>query len=451
MHESFTSLKASQKALPHGSIEGGRSPKPSLRETYERLGDTENDTQSLIPERLHSDTSIKGDAHYAEDLRRVNSAVRSESQIFRKALVHNQADLTIGNFVQDNDSSDSSDSPIASSISSRSSDLLVNMPPQWAKKARSGKDLPAGQQDTGNKFVAAVAEDAASQVTLSSQSSTSTAKERVVLWELRDDDVSDSPPSRFRNATLGKILEKEISTIAERAKTTNRIGELRKRNSAEQLGKRYPSQGRKDGQDKIKHRSKDSYPLSRQLVGATSSSPSPSRDVFNKTPGNSAEATRDLGQNSYYHPSDSELVGGTSHQQPSKAEIVERATPVLTGVWFDTPLPIGSRGPPMSAPGEHSPLFGTSTIQSLEELITNNTNVSALLRLSLDISTTNPAPIPKRSTSTKALVLCMKDDTEDFLPISPITVSGSYFTDPRLFAYQLFRLYRFVPYLRGTK
>ena len=233
----------------------------------------------------------------------------------------------------------------------------------------SKKSLPALQQDTGNKLVTAAVEDTPSQVTSSSQSSAPTAKQRVIQWELRADDASYNLLSRFRKATPGIILENEISTVAKRAVTTNRVGELQKRNSGEQIGKWYPSQGRKDGRDKPKDRSKDSRSL-RQPAG----------------------------------------------------------------------LPNGGRA---NARGT----FYTSTFQSQEEFMTNDTNVSTP---SPDKSTTNPAPVPKRSASTKALVL-QKDDTADFPPTSLATISESYSTDPGLFAHQLYRLRNLVPYLHESK
>lgn len=297
VNESPISLKASRRASPHGPIEGLGSQKPSFRDIYESHGDAEDGTQSSAPESTHSDPLLRGDSQHAKDLRRVNGAMRSEPQIFRKALVGNRAGLTIENLKRNNDSSDSLDSPFAPSISSRGSDPSFNVPRQWGRKARPGKEWlsrinsksgrltgdvpkrrildepslpPVGPQDTGNKLAAAAAEvplpsgdDAVSQATSSSRSSTPTAavlraksRERVLEWESRDDDftgrslqISDSPPIKVRNATLGKILEQEISTVAKRAVTTNRLGELREKSSAEQLGRRSPSQSRKDGHD----------------------------------------------------------------------------------------------------------------------------------------------------------------------------------------------------------
>ncbi|KAL8862058.1 MAG: hypothetical protein Q9178_001513 [Gyalolechia marmorata] len=395
VNESPTSLKASRRASPHASLDGGRLQKPSFREIYKSLGDAENDTRSSVPASVDSDPSLKGGSQHAKDLRRVNGAMRSEPQIFRKALGGSRAGLTVENLMRNNGSSDSLDSSFTPSVGSRGSDPSFNVPQQWGRKARPGKDWlsrinsksgrltgdvpkrrildesnlpPVKQQDAGNKLAAAAAEiplpsgdDAASQANSSSRSSTPTAavlrarsRDRVLEWESREDDftgrslqVSESPPIKVRNATLGKILEQEISTVARIAVTTNRLGELREKGSTEQLG-RSPSQSRKgdrrhsteslpqqpaskelktpskptgtlgqgepvpdtpvviyrsdssssranedrlDAEEKRgptpqrpKHRREDSHSLLRQLARATSASPSSSRDMSEDTP-----------------------------------------------------------------------------------------------------------------------------------------------------------------------
>ncbi|KAL8818272.1 MAG: hypothetical protein Q9223_003050, partial [Gallowayella weberi] len=294
VNQSPTSLKASRRASPHGLLGEGKLSKPSLRDLYERLGNTGDDTQSSMPESAPSDSSVTGDSRHAKDLRRVNGAVRSEPQIFRKALVGNRAGLTLENLKRNNDSSESLESPYSNS--SRRSDPSINVPRQWGRKARPGKDWlsrinsksgrltgdvpkkrrtleepglpPSGEQNPGNGFAVSAAEvplpldDVASQATSSSRSSTPTAavlraksRDRVLEWESRDDDftgrslqISDSPPIKTRNATFDRALEQEIHTVAKRAVTTNRLGELREKGSAEQLGRRSPSQSRVDGQ-----------------------------------------------------------------------------------------------------------------------------------------------------------------------------------------------------------
>ncbi|KAL8902724.1 MAG: hypothetical protein Q9207_004436, partial [Kuettlingeria erythrocarpa] len=288
-NQSPTSLKASRRATPPISLDDRRVSKPSLRDIYEKLGDAENETVSSVPESTHSESPIRGDSQHAKDLRRMNGAVKSEPQMFRKALVGNRAGLTVENLRRNNDGSDSLSSSLGGSTSSRTSDPSINVPRQWGRKARPGKDWlsrinsksgrltgdvpkrrilddvvpppPAEQRDAGNKLAAAAAEiplpsgdDVSSQAPSSRSSTPTTAalrsksRDRVLEWELLDEDftgrslqVSDSPPIRIRNATLDKILEQEISIVAKRAVTTSRLGELREKTSAEHMRQRSPS------------------------------------------------------------------------------------------------------------------------------------------------------------------------------------------------------------------
>ncbi len=288
-NQSPTSLKASRRATPPTSLDDRRVSKPSLRDIYDKLGDVEYETVSSVPESTHSEYHIREDSQHAKDLRRMNGAVKSEPQMFRKALVGNRAGLTVENLRRNNDGSDSLSSSLGGSTSSRTSDPSINAPQQWGRKARPGKDWlnrinsksgrltgdvpkrrilddvalppPPEQRDAGNKLAAAAAEvplpsgDEVSSQAPSSRSSTPTtaalrskSRDRVLEWELLDEDftgrslqVSDSPPIRIRNATLDKILEQEISIVAKRAVTTSRLGELREKSSAEHMRKRSPS------------------------------------------------------------------------------------------------------------------------------------------------------------------------------------------------------------------
>ncbi|KAL8964043.1 MAG: hypothetical protein Q9183_004752, partial [Haloplaca sp. 2 TL-2023] len=283
-NDSPTSQRASRRASVHKNDENQR-PKPSFRDIYESLRDAEEDTASSVPISARSDSPIREDSQHAKDLRRMNGAVKSAPQIFRKALVGKRAGLTVENLKRNNDSSESLGSPLGGSLSSRGSDPAVNVPRQWGRKARPGNDwlsrinsksgrltgdvpkrrildepglVSTQGRDAANKLAAAAAEvplPSGDEVSLSSQGSTPTAaasraksRDRVLDWESQDQDftgrslqVSDSPPVRVRNATLDRILEKEIDTVARRAVTTNRLGELRERSSAEKLGKRPPS------------------------------------------------------------------------------------------------------------------------------------------------------------------------------------------------------------------
>ncbi|KAL8756308.1 MAG: hypothetical protein Q9184_004545, partial [Pyrenodesmia sp. 2 TL-2023] len=290
-NESPTSLKASRRATPPISLDERRISKPSFRDIYEKLGDAENETVSSVPESTHSDSPTREDSQHAKDLRRMNGAVKSEPQIFRKALVGHRAGLTVENLRRNNDGSDSLSSSLGGSISSRTSDPSINVPRQWGRKARPGKDwlsrinsksgkltgdvpkrrilddvalAPAEQRDAGNEMAAAAAkvplpsgDDVSSQAPSSRSSTPTTAAlrskshDRVLQWELQDEDftgrslqVSDSPPIRIRNATLDKILEQEISIVAKRAVTTSRLGELREKSSAEQTRQTSVSRSR---------------------------------------------------------------------------------------------------------------------------------------------------------------------------------------------------------------
>ena len=285
INESPISLRASRRTVPQSSPEERRPSRPSFRDIYEGLGDIENDTISSKSDSAHGKSFNREDSQHAKDLRRMNGAVRSEPQIFRKALVGNRAGLTVENLKRNSDGGDSMSSSLGGSISSRGSDPSINVPRQWGRKARPGNDwlsrinsksgkltgdVPkrrvlddaaqssSDDRNTGNKLAAAAAEvplpsgDDVSSQAASSRSSTPTTSalrskshDRVLEWEVQDDDftgrslqISDSPPIRIRNATLDKILEQEISTVAKRAVTTSRLGELRGKSSAEQLGRR---------------------------------------------------------------------------------------------------------------------------------------------------------------------------------------------------------------------
>ncbi|KAL9576449.1 MAG: hypothetical protein Q9212_007089, partial [Teloschistes hypoglaucus] len=284
LNESPTSMKASRRLSPHREDQE-RPLKPSYRDIYESLRDTENDTASSLPQSTRSDSPINEDSQFAKDLRRMNGAVKSEPQIFRKALVGKRAGLTLENLKRNNDSSESVGSTVGGSMSSHASDPSMNVPRQWGRKARPGNDwlsrinsksgrltgdvpkrrmlddtgsVLAHVRDAGNKLAAAAAEiplPSADNASTSSQSSTPTAavlraksRDRVLEWESQDQDftgrslqVSDSPPIRIRNNTLDRILEREIDTVAKRAVTTNRLGEIREKSSAEQLGPRASS------------------------------------------------------------------------------------------------------------------------------------------------------------------------------------------------------------------
>ncbi|KAL8937678.1 MAG: hypothetical protein Q9211_003556, partial [Gyalolechia sp. 1 TL-2023] len=292
-NNSPTSPKASR---PYCSPGEPKPSNPSFRDIYESLGDVDDDTISSTPERAHRDSSIQVDSQHAKDLRWMNGAVKSEPQVFRKALVGHRGGLTVENLIRNNEGSDSLGSSLGGSISSRASDPSFNVPRQWGRKARPGKDwlsrinsksgrltgdvpkrrtldavVPSTTMDRNvdNKLAAAAAEvplppgDDVSSQAASSRSSTPTtaalrskSHDRVLDWELHDEEftgrslqVSDSPPIRLRNVTLDKILEQEISTVAKRAVTTSRLDELREKRPAEQRRRRSQGQLQEPSQE----------------------------------------------------------------------------------------------------------------------------------------------------------------------------------------------------------
>lgn len=452
-NESPTSLKASRRATPPTSQEERKTSKPSFRDIYENLGDVENGTVSSIPDCVHSDSPIREDSQHAQDLRRMNGAVKSEPQIFRKALVGNRAGLTVENLRRNDDGSESRGSSLGGSISSRTSDPSINVPRQWGRKARPGKDwlsrinsksgrltgdvpkrrilddvglAPSEQREVGNKLAAAAA-DVVSTEAASSRSSTPTtaalrskSRDRVLEWELQDEDftgrslqISDSPPIRIRNATLDKILEQEISTVAKRAVTTNRLGELREKSSAEHLGRRSPSRSRERSQRRNEAippeqgRSQESpgneVKTPKNVEGFGRGEPVPdtpvviyrsdssssranedsldgvgaeqstfqrpkhvrhdSHDLLRKlaraTSASPSPSTEDIGVSIEQRRSDhARQPDDKNEQPPERSQKTPQAiksnvylkTPMVTGAWIDTPLPTGGRGPPMPTP-----------------------------------------------------------------------------------------------------
>ncbi|KAI4130356.1 MAG: hypothetical protein LQ338_001791 [Usnochroma carphineum] len=644
--ESPTSLKASRREAPPISQDQRKPTHSSFRDIYESLGDVENDTASTMPDIARNESPTRGDSQLAKDLRRMNGAVKSEPQIFRKALVGNRAGLTVENLRRNNEGSDSLSSSLGGSISSRTSDPSINVPKQWGRKARPGKDwlsrinsksgrltgdvpkkrilhdmgpAPTDQGESENRLAAAAAEvrlpsgDDISSQAASSRSSTPTTSalrskshDRVLAWELQDEDftgrslqVSDSPPIRIRNATLDKVLEEEISIVAKKAVTTSRLGELRDKSSHEQIRQRSLSRSTERNQvenrstlsgeerrheredlgqqpktikmetpsksaeglgpgvpipdtpvvvyksdssssranedsldseelqcstsQRPKHRRHDSHDLLRKLARATSASPSPSmQDIEVSTEHRRSDRDTEANDKIEQLPESSKKDGHTT-PQPSRPNAYLK-TPMVTGAWIDTPLPIGGRGPPMPTPDldstEHkslqrdsqkiasgelirklSPhttppkmpdeelkqtaprlpksalesiinaaksksqsgerplsssqseedatlLLGDSTIHSLEELMVNDTDVSALLEPSPiafeanRASATHDKPLPSRPSS---------EDDDNSPPASLNRPDRPHPTDLQAYTRQLSRLSNLVPSLRETK
>lgn len=296
------SLRASRRASPRGRGEG---PTPAGDQTRENQDHTnESDSESILSNLDNLTENSGSSSQYAKDLHRVNGVLNNDAQAFRKARLGNKVGLTVENLKRRNESSGSSgNAPGGGSISSKGSDPSVNIPREWGRKARPGKDwlnringksgkftgdvskeqnmletiLPkqdttrAVQEtddqaellddwvETGAEAPHVMDRDRSMEQNASSRNSTPTGSkrdmsmERVADWEINDDDftgrslqVSDSPPIRVRNSNVDRILEQEIDSLAKRAVTTNRLGELREMTSRESLRRKLHSRSAED-------------------------------------------------------------------------------------------------------------------------------------------------------------------------------------------------------------
>ncbi|CAF9942237.1 hypothetical protein IMSHALPRED_003429 [Imshaugia aleurites] len=280
------SLRASRRASPAGAVGGVAQGDVDNKENVGH--DSDGESSASYMENI-TDTSIdSGSSQYAKDLQRLQGALNSGRKAFSKARVGDRVGLTIDN-LQRKGSNDSLGSAFsAGSLSNRGSDPSVNVPKAWGRKAKPGKDWLSRINSRSGKLTGDVPKrhssgdqiiaenqkrergepidewitDAAeiplpsvegsSQTALSSQGSTpttavqrTTSLDRLRQWEVTDDEftgrsfqVSDSPPIRIRSGTLDRIREREIESVEKRAVATSRLGELRKKSSAESLRRR---------------------------------------------------------------------------------------------------------------------------------------------------------------------------------------------------------------------
>lgn len=271
------SLNASRRASPRPLAElQADEVKTKDMESYE------SDHESVLSNLDNLTETSVGSSQHARDLQRVSDAMKSNTQAFSKARIGERVGLTMENLKRRNASSESLGSVRSGSISSKESNHSVNVPAKWGRKARPGRDWlnrmsnksgltgdtpkkgaetsenPEGERlDEWVTAVPVVQEKSLQPSTSRDRTPTSTNRkkslERVAEWEINDDDftgrslqVSDSPPIRVRNGTLGRILEREIDSLAKRAVTTNRLGELREKTSEELLGRKLHSQSAED-------------------------------------------------------------------------------------------------------------------------------------------------------------------------------------------------------------
>lgn len=290
------SLKASRRVSPPTYIGD-----PALAE--EQMGDDmtlHSDTTSVRSslDSIRDGSAGRVESQYAKDAQRLHGVL--QGQVFRKARVGEKVGLTVENLRRRNGSNESLGSVFGGSVSSKGSDPSLNVPKDWARKARPSRDWLSRINSKSGRYTGDVpkkkiespvvsetsrreweepidewikaaaetplpaGEDRSSQPTPSSRDSTPTNTRRtdstidkLQEWEINDDEftgrflqVSESPPIQIRNFTLDRIREREMESLEKRAVTTNRLDELREKTSEEPLRRRKPSSSSED----IQHR-----------------------------------------------------------------------------------------------------------------------------------------------------------------------------------------------------
>lgn len=258
---------------------------------------SEGDTSTTFLENATDDSFGRTLMEHAKDQRRVNSALKSNGQIFRKARVGARLGLTMENLRRSNGSHEALDMAMhdggKGSVNSDRSEPPITIPRGWGRKGTGGKDwlsrinsssghgrltgdspkvgkakdpitakineVQTTEEDVDWTSAAKVplppVEDGSSPHTSVSRASTptspsrrNTSLDRIRQWEMTEDDftgrslqISNSPPISIKNTTLDRIREREIETLERRAVTKSRLGELREKTSKEQLRRRSVS------------------------------------------------------------------------------------------------------------------------------------------------------------------------------------------------------------------
>ena len=283
------SLKASRRASPRTSIEEQVPGEEQLGGDISLHSDTASVLSSL--DSIRDISADRADSQYAKDAQRLHGVL--QGQVFRNARVGEKVGLTVENLRRRNGSNESLGSAFGrGSVSSKGSDPSLNVPKDWARKARPSRDwlsrinsksgrytgdVPKKQlvespvvteisrrewEDPIDDWIKAATEtplpsgeDGSSQQPPSSRGSTptngrkpDTTSDNIQDWEMNDDEftgrflqVSESPPIHIRNSALDRIREREIESLEKRAVTTNRLDELREKTSEEPLRRRRPS------------------------------------------------------------------------------------------------------------------------------------------------------------------------------------------------------------------
>ena len=279
------------------------SPSPSPRPSHRRLspltglqapqnaaiseeGDTTRNSrlsitsQDLIPDDMFLNDTL---SRKEQDQQRVDNALGTDARPFRKAK--RRSGLTLGGLKRDDTSSQSGSSSFGSSATgSILSDPALNVPQGWGRKARHGRtwlhringtksDTDLSQEPTKEKshedeekiraiqdWQATAASTPLPPITESDSLQASSpaetkenhhirstaSRDRIRRWELGESSFlrphsSGSPSGKARNSAIDLIRDREIQNLTKSAVTTNRLGELRERQSLERLGSRSPN------------------------------------------------------------------------------------------------------------------------------------------------------------------------------------------------------------------
>lgn len=218
-------------------------------------------------------------AYHRQNAGKLAEAARKDSPVaFSRAYKNPAASLSSDNLQKldgEVDQEDRTERSSTGSAMTERSEPPPNVPRTWGTKGYAGKEWLQKLHDrSGNSAQKTQAPDssqvdwtaAAAAVPLPSVESSSTAEkvsphpprpvtlhkqasmDRIKEWDLNDFtgqslQVSNTPPVRVRTNGLDQLRDKEIESLEKRAVTTNRLGEIRKKDSQELLRKlsRSPS------------------------------------------------------------------------------------------------------------------------------------------------------------------------------------------------------------------
>lgn len=286
-----TSLKASRMSSHWRLDEENLRAKNQVNETENGLQLSESESVTSTMDNLTGTYAVGEISPYAKDVQQINRALKSAPLFIKRSRLGNGSNLTRPKPPERSD--ESSDSTHGSgSVSSMGSTLYANVQPQWGRKSRPAKDwlnrintksgrlagdslkndgvynlvsqksthdeaidgwVMAGAQGSNQDEDQLSKNEGLPPNQAPSKGGPRQSLERVEEWELNEDDftggslqVSDSPQIRVRNAALDPIIELEIDSVAKRAVTTNRLGEIRVKTSEENLGRKLHIQSAED-------------------------------------------------------------------------------------------------------------------------------------------------------------------------------------------------------------